>query len=406
MTIFRQDEFVYLVGRAAALGSRPAYLLLCNHFFGNSVAAIVASVFLISAVLNGMAGFDVHRTYYARHFGDAPGSAAKAYVQYTHAQLLICIVAMLFGGAFFLITGGSALLAVAGGIFAATERLADEVLRYALFNRARARWGWLMICRVGFQMKLIALVVILNPAVDAAALVACALLLGNAFAFGRYCPMHFFFRLARRIGLLSRRLREAFQHLALSSHLWFLSLATMMSGFLDRIIVLRANKDELAAFSLVVVSLAVVQNTVEYFYFSQRRRDFLEGTVRFDDVMRSRLFWMLVLGSLVVGLLLTAASAWLYRGGPEIGLVVVLLVAIEQVIIATSSIPREIAYWNNQIGKLIKIEMIFLALIALMFGFSLLVETEYVWLLAFATCALAARLILLAGVGRERISIM
>jgi len=78
MTTSRLGELSYLAGRAASLGSRPAYLLICNHFFGNAVATILASVILVAAMLNAVAGVDSHRIYYARHFGDAPGSAARS----------------------------------------------------------------------------------------------------------------------------------------------------------------------------------------------------------------------------------------------------------------------------------------------------------------------------------------
>lgn len=401
----RRDELIYLAGRAAALGSRPIYLLICNHFFGNAVAAVVASVFLISAMLNALSAFDAHRLYYARHFGGEGGSVARAFGQYIHVQFLVGMLAALAGALYFGQVEHSLWLALFGGLFVTSERLADEVLRFTIFERSRGRWGWLMIGRVAVQMGGIAIVVAARPASAGVVWFVAALLAGNLATFGRYLPRSYVLRSASRSWLFSRHATEAVRLISRSGLLWLLSLATMLSGYLDRIIVLAASKSDLAVFSLIVVSLSVVQNAVEYFYFSQRRRDFLEGSIRLGDVIKSRFFLMIVSSSLAIGIVLTFVMAWLYRGGPDVPILVIMLVAIEQVTIAVSNVVREIAYWNNRLNDILRAEIVFFLAVSAIFAALLAIKPHFGWLLLAGVVALIVRLFLLARIPHQRLGI-
>ena len=405
MTTSRLGELSYLAGRAASLGSRPAYLLICNHFFGNAVATILASVILVAAMLNAVAGVDSHRIYYARHFGDAPGSAARAYGRYIFAQLLVGLTGCCVCIGYFVFVERSAWLVLAAAGFVATERLADETLRYMLFQRARAHWGRLMIVRIGAQMVLIGLVVLARPSVEAAACFALAMLAGNLVAFGRSIPFGFLRRTFARPWLVGGHVRAAIRLILNSGIIWVLSLATMFSGYLDRLIVLAASKTDLAIFSLIVASLSIVQTAIDYFYFSQHRREFLEGRISFFAAIRSRAYQFVIAGSLAVGLTLTAVNILLYRGAPHVPIVAIVFVALIQVTIGTSLIVREIAYWNNQLKAILRVEIIFFAAIGLIFATLYLAKLHYVWLLPPAAASLLLRLVLFARIKHERIPI-
>lgn len=406
MTTSRLGELAYLTGRAASLGSRPAYLLICNHFFGNAVAAVFASVILVAAMLNAVAGVDSHRVYYARHFGDAEGSTARAYGRYIFSQLLVGFVGCCVCAGYFLFVEHSPWLALAAAAFVATERLADEVLRFTLFARARARWGWFMIVRVSAQMVLIGLVVLFRPSLEAGALFALAMLGGNLIAFGRSIPLGFLARTAMHPWLIRKQVRAAIRLILGSGLIWVLSLSTMFSGYLDRLIVLASAKTDLAIFSLIVASLSLVQTAVDYFYFSQHRREFLEGRISFIAAVSSRAYRIVIGGALAVGLTLTVINILLYRGAPHVPVVAIGFVALIQVTLGTSLIVREIAYWNNQLKAILRVELIFLAAIGAIFAALYLARLDYVWLLPPAAAALLLRLFLFAHIKHERIPIL
>lgn len=405
MPTSKRDEIAYLIGRAASLGSRPAYILICNHFFGNAVAAILAAVILVAAMLNAVAGVDSHRIYYARHFGDAVGSAARAFGRYIFAQLIVGGCACLAAAIYFLSVEHAVGLAISAALFVASERLADEVLRYNLFQRARARWGWHMIVRIGAQLTFITMAVVVAPQAYAGTGITFAMFAGNIAAFSGAIPFCFLRRTFARPWLIAAQTRSAIHLLLRSGLIWVLSMATMFSGYLDRLIVLASAKTDLAIFSLIVASLSIVQTAVDYFYFSQHRREFLEGRISFVAAVTSRAYQFVILGSLAVGLTLTLVNIWLYRGAPHVPVAAILFVALMQITLGTSLIVREIAYWNNQLRAILRVEIVFFVAIAAIFAALYVAKLNYVWLLPPAAATLLLRLFLFARIEHERIPI-
>ena len=86
-------------------------------------------------------------------------------------------------------------------------------------------------------------------------------------------------------------------------------------------------------------------------------------------------------------------------------IVAIVFVALIQVTIGTSLIVREIAYWNNQLKAILRVEIIFFAAIGLIFATLYLAKLHYVWLLPPAAASLLLRLVLFARIKHERIPI-
>jgi hypothetical protein len=405
MITFSTDEAYYLVGRAFALLARPTCLLLGNRLFGNGAAASVASAFLIVAVLNIVSGVDPHRSFYARRFGPAPVDATRAFARYFFAHVLLGTAGAAVCVACFGLAYGMVGLAFAGALLFVTDRLSDESLRFMLFQRHRGTWGRAMMTRVVCQAALLGIVALVRPSVEPAAWIVAALGLGNLVAFGRLLPS----RLIRRSLAHPRRIRNYARSAATlitrSGALWLLSLATAFGTYLERLIVLASRKDDLAIFTLIVTSMSVVQIGVDYFYFSQRRREFLEGVIDARHALLSRSYFLVVGGALLCGTLLMSINLYLYKGAPAIPLLAILLVALIQVAVGSTSIVREIAYWNNQIRAILRVELFFFAMVVGIFGSLALLNISYVWLLAAAAVTLSVRLFLLMRIDPRRLPI-
>jgi hypothetical protein len=405
MIIFKRDEVLYLVGRALALLARPICLLLGNWLFGNAVATILASAFLVTAVLNILFGVDPHRPFYTRRFGSVPVDATRAFTRYFFAHILLGGAGMAACILYFRTVEQSTPLAILAGLFFLTERLADETLRFTLFQRQRGRWGRFMIERVMVQAVGVGMIMVIRPASGAPVWILLALTAGNLASFGRMLPGNLVLRCLRKPARIWSYVRSAALLIGRSGTIWLLSLAMAFGSYLERLIVLASRKDDLAIFSLIVTSLSVVQIGVDYFYFSQRRREFLEGAIDFRRALLSRTFGLVILGTLLSGSALMMVNVHLYKGAPHISWLAVVLVAIMQVTIASISIAREIAYWHNQLRAILRVEMIFFASVVAIFALLYLVHLNYVWLLIPAAGALLLRLVLLARIPHERLPI-
>lgn len=367
---------------------------------------VLASAFLVSALLGAVSAVDAHRVFYARRFGMAVGSVAQAYARYIFALALLTLLGFLVCIGYFLAVEGSILVGVFAALFFGSERLSDESLRYTLFERNRGGWGILALTRVLAQMAAIGLVALLQPETNGDALFILALAIGNLLAFSRKLPLKLAARCFRKLPSVGLHLKASLKLIFASGTLWLISLTAVFGAYLDRVIVLAANKQDIAIFTLVVASMSVVQNGVEYFYFSQRRRDFLEGTISLRDTLLSVSYWRIVLISLVIGGVLTLVSVALYEDAPEVPVAVLLLVAVVQVTLATSAIAREIIYWRNQLRALLHVEMAFLTMVGCIFGVLYFLNPNYVFLIAAGALALLVRLFLLSRVSNETLPIL
>lgn len=409
----RYREGLYLAGRATALVSKPVYVLAANHFFGNAVAAILASAMLVAAALTAVCAVDAHRLYYARFFKAEPGSTAVAFSRFILSTMVVASIGAVACILYFCIAERSFWLALVAAGFFLSEKVADEFLRFCLFHSERALWGALQIVRVVAQSALGGVVILATSQTrfqnhvddQAGTLLVAALFAGNLLAFLPRIPLAAIRRVTAPNNLAGRPMRDAISLIGRSGQLWLLSLAATFSTYLDRLIVLFSEKQDIAIFTLVVASMSVVQTTVDYFYFSQRRRDFLQGTINFQTIFASRGFRLSLGLSLIAGFILTWINVKLYRGAPEFPLATVLLVAVMQIILSINMLVREIVYWNNQLASALRVECVYLVMVAAIFLTIAATNPDYRWLLTGAAVALMVRLSLFARVSKTRIPI-
>jgi hypothetical protein len=137
----------YSIGRVCAVITRPFCLYLVNNYLSQKTSEGLAEIFLISALVIGWISADPHRRFYQIYF--SPDSNDKKSAFYTYLSSLILLVTV--GCTLILImtvNGSESLLfTISCIVYFVSEKLADEILRFNLFNEDLNKWGRLSFCR-------------------------------------------------------------------------------------------------------------------------------------------------------------------------------------------------------------------------------------------------------------------
>jgi hypothetical protein len=110
---------------------------------------------------------------------------------------------------------------------------------------------------------------------------------------------------------------------------------------------------------LVVMSFSIVQLTLDFYYFSRYRRDFLERRVSLRAAFTHREFLLSFWIGLVMGAIVCAAVLRYSNNGAQFPWSYILVIAFLQTAVAVSIIPREILYWSDQLRRIMNIEFLF-----------------------------------------------
>jgi hypothetical protein len=350
MTISKlRSEWAYISGRMAALASRPLMLVALNKWGGNDVAATVAVVFLVVMLAAAVSAFDTHRGFYQAFFGDERSRELKpSYRLYCGATTLqIALVSPLLV-AFVLYRFADPALAALVAVYFASDRLADEAQRFLIFRGHRQEWGGRMMVKTVLQLGGAAAAAMLLGQHAAHAAVA-VLLAGNAVAYGTKLPWRY---LPRRWD----ELKGAAATCLNQRLFWLLSMVTTFISYLDRIVVMLFQQSDMAAYTILVSSMSIVQNAVDYFFMSLRRRDILRGQLSLAGIFLNRHFYLILSAAALVGCIVSWLMLRLYHGRQIDHLELVPIVLLSQVALSVTLVLREIVYWNHNVQRLAWLE--------------------------------------------------
>jgi hypothetical protein len=360
---------LYTVGRVSAVASRPLVLYLANNFMGDVNAKLIAITLLASSLGLVVSAADSHRGYYARYFSVGKSSSLALY-KYLLSLLLTAAAGLLSVFAITVYFSGDLAIGLMAVLLFLGDKLADEVQRFRLFEREFDRWGRSMLTRTALQVGVLVLVVLvtkLNGASVAAHVVVFCL---AAAGLAVFCPQVPGVIWSRRPSAETTWwiIHRALKYLWRSRRLWALMVLSAGVGYLDRGITLFLDRDKIALFMLVVMAFSTVQMSVDFYYISRRRRDFLEKRVLIWEALVSRPFlWCLFFG-LAAGLATSATVLVTSEGGEAFPVTYIALIAMMQLGIATTSVPIQILYWYNLERWMLNCEIVFWALLVIAFG--------------------------------------
>jgi hypothetical protein len=356
-------ELHYAVGRAFAVLTRPLCLFVANNYSSSNTAEGVAIAFLASALALAGTAADPHRRFYIQHFSrDAKVNGLTFYL-YAASVLLLASLGSIIVFAIGLGFAHSLALATASVLYFVSEKLADELLRLRLFERDYARWGRTSTARSVLQLAGLAVLLGLFHETIAAWLLVMMLSLANLAVFAPQIPVKLeqIARLVsiKRLGWLARR---ASRSVIRNRLLWAIALLSSGVGYLDRAVALVLDKATLPLFMLVVMCFSIVALSLDFYYVSRHRRDFLEQTISIRTALASRDFVM----SLGIGLGVAVCACVIVlhfsRNGAAFPRGYIVAIALLQTATALAAVPQQILYWKHAINRILAMELIFWAL--------------------------------------------
>jgi len=393
---------LYAVGRVAAVANRPLLLLLTNNYLSREAADALAVVFLTSTLALAAVGVDPHRRFYPRHFGAAGSVNSLPFFLYiSTVAILIAIGATLVLGAALVLTG-SLLVAAAGCAYFVGEKLADEILRFRLFEQDFDAWGWACLRRAGLQAAGIAIVAVLFGASTPGWLEILVLLAGTLVVFVPQVPSAVW-ALVRRIKRSTAvwLLRHGAAWLSANWLAWMLALLASAMAYLDRMFALFIDRNMFALFMVVAMCWSSVQLAVEFFYVSRNRRAFLEHRLSLRMVFGTWGFWACLGFGVLVGAVTSVAALVFSRDGGEFPVSYIAVIAIYQILLAAGSATREFPYWQNWINAMVRIEVMFYLLLvaAIIVGWA--AHLPAIWIFVLGAGCFAIRLAMYVAIARQ-----
>ena len=352
----------YTAGRVAGVLSRPLCLYLANNFLGAPTAQAIAVVLLATSLGLVVSAADPHRHFYANYFSARQVNAIPLYVYLAAVFLASAVGALIVFGvtAFFTRALGLAVLAT---LLYLMDKLADEIQRFRLFEREFDKWGNAHLVRAILQTGSVGVAALLGGSELSAAPLVAALALAQAVTFVPQIPIVLW---SRRPSLKQARRLAVRGAVRLWSQraLWLLLVLGAAVGYLDRGFSMMLDPGHLPLFMLVVMAFSVVQMSVDFFYVSRHRREFLEHRVHLGQALSSNNFLKCLVGGVAAGAATAAGILVSSRGGDEFPLSYLVCIALLQAAIATTALPQQILYWHQLERTMLHLELLFVALLA------------------------------------------
>jgi hypothetical protein len=355
----------YTVGRISAVASRPLCLFLANNFLPAGTATSLAVTFLASSLALVFIAADTHRRYYVREFEvEKRSNSLVFYVYIVSVVLLTALGALFVFGLVYYFTRSLSVAFVACAYFG-TEKLADESLRHKLFERAFAEWGDAATARGLLQVAGIVAALALGGFAASPTVLLSVLALGAFLVFGSGAPL----RIARRFvsarpGTVLGLARRAVSAMKDAWILWVIALLGASMGYVDRIIALLVVTELLPLFMLVVMAFSVLQMSVDFYYISGHRTDFLQGRISTTSVFTNGTFLKSLVGGLVVASVGCVAVLALAKNGSAFPIAYVIAIALLQITAALAAAPFQILYWRGELKRILLTELGFWSLLA------------------------------------------
>lgn len=334
------------------MASRPLMLLALKQWGSNELAASTAIVFLMTSLAMSVSGFDTHRIFYQTYFNDSRVRGTRysyrTYLDTIALQILITgPILAFFVGVWF----GDFLLALLVSVYFASERLADESQRFLIFAGHRHEWGRCILIKAILQLAGVLSAVLLLHSKATYLIMAC-LVGANLVAYGTKISWYnmTWHRKAWLTALYSCLNQRLF---------WILSVINTLISNLDRVVVMLFMPSNMAEYTILVSCMSIVQNFIEYFFLSFRRRDILQGHLTLKGVFHNKRIYLILGAGATLGFIASIAMLWLYHAGQIDHIELIPIVLLTQLSLAITLILREIIYWNHRVQLLLMLEITF-----------------------------------------------
>lgn len=355
----------YTVGRFSAVAARPLCLFLADNYLAPGAAANLAVTILATSLALVVTAADTHRRYYVREFEVEKRSNSVVFYVYVASLILLSAVGAVFVTAMVYYFTKSASVAAAGCLYFGAEKLADEALRHKLFERAFTSWGNAAIARGFLQVSGIVAAVALGGSTVPSPLLISILAIGALVVFVPGTPLHIARQfIAMRWTTTIQLSRRAVAAIRDGWILWAIAVLGASMAYVDRIIALLIATDLLPLFMLVVMAFSVLQMSVDFYYISGHRTNFLQGRISIKGVFTSAAFLRSLFGGLAAAALCCVALLSLSKNGAAFPVSYIVAIALLQISAVLTAAPFQILYWRGELKRILLTEVGFWVLLA------------------------------------------
>jgi hypothetical protein len=397
----------YLVGRTLSVLTRPLSLLLVNNYLSKEASQGVAEVFLLTSLTMGWIAADPHRRFYRIHFSASTVSTILAFYSYFSSLFLLNFVGCIIIFCLIIYSTNSLWLAIFCIPYFISEKLADEVLRYNLFEKKFEKWGNLSLQRSLLQISSVLLLILVLGTSTSAQIIILFFSIIGVLIFVREFPHSFLHNKQwTRFRVIIHRLPRAVKLLRIDWILWAMTVVSAGIQYSDRLSIMFIERESLPLFTLVTMSFSIVPMFIDFFYLSKYRRDILSEIILIQDVIFNKQFARDITISILIAFLAAYSVLRISAGGSEFPFYYVFAIAAMSISAAIVYIPYEILYWKFSLRYIFLIDLSFLIvfssilIIASRYGFS----SKFIFL-SLATCAfLRLMTYVIAVLGLTRLS--
>lgn len=384
-----RSSISYTLGRVCAVGTKSLLLFVANNYLTAATAQGLAVTFLASALALVGAAAGPHRRFYVRYFSEHARFNGVSFYVYAASVTILTVFGCAIVCGIVLHFTRAGVLAAAACLFFTSEKVADEVLRLRLFERNFSGWGRLSLARSVAQLLPASLLITAEGTALESRTLIVVMTAANLLVFVPQLPRHLLRNLwAHGIAPAAWVLKGAVRSLARNWVLWVVALLGSAVAYIDRMIALALDQAVLPVFMLVVMCFSIVQMSVDFYFVSQYRRDFLEQRIHMPEVFSNGIFVRSLGGGLVLALVGCGIVLHVARNGSSFPLGYAAAICVVQVATSISAIASEILYWTRKLAGILYIESLFW----LMFAAAALIARAFAtspttFLALAATCA-------------------
>lgn len=356
----------YAIARLLNMAVRPAALTAIAYFFGKGSADSLSLIIFSVAIGMMFMSIDPYRAYYKRFFNGYPaGNDFIIYIIVITGWGLLVSLAIVGS---LVVQHVPPLISILGMLMFIGEKLADELLRFRLFERDLEGWSNLVIRRSTMQLAGLGLCIMLRgwglsfdlfllifTLTWTAAFIEPINQIGRIVL--RHLPLFFSFKMLR-----GARLR-----LVASGMLMLSSFMSAAPSYFDRMITILVDKSSLPLFLIASMSFAIISNFVDFFFVSKIRLNLLKNDIHLRQIILNPSLWLCILAGTTGGTIIIITEKLILGHIYNFDYNVLILIAAINVMLSLIAIPQQIVYWRDGPRGILTVETPFICLIAAVF---------------------------------------
>lgn len=345
----------YSLGRFAAITIKPLLIYIFTNYVGIEEGNSIAKIFVFTTLTLVFLNTEVYRKFYFNFFN------SKNYF-FSFSGFLVGTLTITLTGflivflfyKFYLVSSFEGSLWIA--LFFVSEKLADESLRFKLFEKNFINWGILQLIKSCIILSISCLFYYIGILNQPSLIIL--MTITNLLVFYKFIPFNYLLKIfnsKRTIKIfLKRGLKYNYNH---KQYLLLAIFSTSVS-YIDRLLGLSLSPEKIAIIILLINSFSIMVMVFDFYYFSLKRQEFVTAKISLRGAFLSLEIWKIIAAGSFISFIACFFVLNTTTGNNLITIEDVLGIYIFELVISISLIPYQILYWNNKVSWLLKLDLL------------------------------------------------